>query len=527
MNRPQYSYKDLMPAAPYYRKSREDREAEARGEGDALKKHKKTITGLSKEYKVSFCDKYEEIESGESIIHRPEVIRLLKDVENGKLRSVWVMDIDRLGRGNMQDQGLILETFKKANVLIVTPRKIYDLNDEFDEEYSEFEAFMARKELKLINRRLQRGRISSVEDGNYIGTLPPYGYLIHKEGRSRYLVPNPDQAHIVKMIFSWYTHEDPNQHMGTCKIANELNRLGYTSYTGIPWSPSSVLTIIKNAVYAGRMQWKKKEIKKSTEPNKAKDTRTRPKKEWIDALGKHEPLISMETYQKANDILKGKYHIPYQLEHGIVNPLAGLIRCDVCGASMVLRKYTTQNYPHLICRNTRCPNKSSRFEYVEQKVLSGLTDLISRYQNQWAQNIETTIEVEDVIDIRRKMIERLEKELVELEKQKNRLHDFLERGVYNEDVYLERSRNISTRIENALHSVQVARDELTKETQRELAQKDIIPRLETVLELYNKLDGPLEKNHLMKTILEYAVYKKDKDQSNDNFTLVLYPKLPR
>jgi len=164
---------------------------------------------------------------------------------------------------------------------------------------------------------------------------------------------------------------------------------------------------------------------------------------------------------------------------------------------------------------------------VEQKVLSGLTDLISRYQNQWAQNIETTIEVEDVIDIRRKMIERLEKELVELEKQKNRLHDFLERGVYNEDVYLERSRNISTRIENALHSVQVARDELTKETQRELAQKDIIPRLETVLELYNKLDGPLEKNHLMKTILEYAVYKKDKDQSNDNFTLVLYPKLPR
>ncbi len=30
----------------------------------------------------------------------------------------------------------------------MTPRKIYDLNDEWDEEYSEFEAFMARKELK-------------------------------------------------------------------------------------------------------------------------------------------------------------------------------------------------------------------------------------------------------------------------------------------------------------------------------------------------------------------------------------------
>ena len=53
------------------------------------------------------------------------------------------MEIDRLGRGDMEDQGLILKTFKNANTLIVTPRKIYDLNDEFDEEYTEFEAFMA------------------------------------------------------------------------------------------------------------------------------------------------------------------------------------------------------------------------------------------------------------------------------------------------------------------------------------------------------------------------------------------------
>ncbi|MFH5796928.1 recombinase family protein, partial [Clostridium perfringens] len=78
--------------------------------------------------------------------------------------------------GNMQDQGLILETLKKSKTKIITPRKTYDLTNEFDEEYSEFEAFMARKELKLITRRMQRGRIKSVEEGKFIASKPPYGY---------------------------------------------------------------------------------------------------------------------------------------------------------------------------------------------------------------------------------------------------------------------------------------------------------------------------------------------------------------
>ena len=50
--------------------------------------------------------------------------------------------------------------------------------NKWDEEYSEFEAFMARKELKIINRRMQRGRIKSIEEGNFIATNPPFGYKI-------------------------------------------------------------------------------------------------------------------------------------------------------------------------------------------------------------------------------------------------------------------------------------------------------------------------------------------------------------
>ncbi len=61
---------------------------------------------------------------------------------------------------------------------------------------------MARKELKVITRRLQGGRIRSVRGRKLIiGTRPPYGYQIKEDGQGRYLIPDPDRAPVVKMIF--------------------------------------------------------------------------------------------------------------------------------------------------------------------------------------------------------------------------------------------------------------------------------------------------------------------------------------
>ena len=186
------------------------------------------------------------------------MLKLLQNVEDKKYDAVLCMDMDRLGRGGMKEQGIILETFKRSNTKIVTPRKIYDLNDEWDEEYSEFEAFMARKELKIITRRMQRGRIASVESGNYLGTTPPYGYLIKELKDGRTLEPHPEQSKIVKLIFEWYTHDDPEIRIGASMIANKINALGHKTATGKTWGNWTVLGIIKNPVYSGKVTWKRK-----------------------------------------------------------------------------------------------------------------------------------------------------------------------------------------------------------------------------------------------------------------------------
>jgi len=135
--------------AIYLRKSRADLEAESRGEGETLAKHKKALLKVAKQLQLNIVRIREEIVSGESLLYRPEMQELLKEVQAHEYDAVLVMDMDRLGRGNMQEQGLILETYRQSKTKIITPRKIYDLEDEWDEEYSEFEAFMAPTDIKI------------------------------------------------------------------------------------------------------------------------------------------------------------------------------------------------------------------------------------------------------------------------------------------------------------------------------------------------------------------------------------------
>lgn len=513
-------HKSLEPACLYLRKSREDREAEARGEKETLEKHRRTLLKLAQDRGVNITGTFPEIESGESIIHRPEMVRLLREVSEGKWRSVWVMDIDRLGRGDMEDQGFIQKTFKQANTLIVTTRKVYDLNDEFDEEYSEFEQFMARKEFKIINRRLQRGRRDAAAEGYYLGARPPYGYTKSKTAKGNVLIPHPGQAEVVKLIFDLYTGG-----IGCHKIADELNRLGHKTYTGKQWDSSSVLIILKNEVYIGRIQWRKKAEKKSLDPDKKKDVRTRPRSEWIDAQGRHEPIISSEVFAKAREILKGKYHVPYRLVNGMVNPLAGLIRCDMCGGSMVLRTYRKQQ-PHMICYNTKCPNKSSRFGYVEDRLLEGLSEWLRRYRLEWEEHKKPAV-ADNAAAVKERTLKSFAKELQELGKQQDNLDTLLERGTYTEEKYHQRAEIIAKRIEETKAAIAEAEKVLDIERKRKRVRHEIIPNIEKVLAQYYKTTDPAARNKLLRSVLDYAVYRKEKHQSNDDFTLIIYPKLPQ
>lgn len=501
-----------MKIAIYLRKSRADEELEKTlGQGETLSKHRRALLKFAKEKKLNIVEIKEEIVSGESLFFRPEMLELLKEIENKQYDGVLTMDMQRLGRGDMQDQGIILKTFKDAKCKIITPQKTYDLDNDFDEEYSEFEAFMSRKELKMINRRMQGGRVRSIEDGNYISGTPPLGYDIKFINKSRTLQPNLAESEVIKLIFKMYIEGS-----GAGAIAMYLNGLGYVTKFGNKFQSSGILFILKNLIYIGKVTWKKKDIRKSKDPNKITDTRTRDVSEWIVAEGKHKAIVNEDIFNKAQEILKGKYHVPYKLKNGVANPLAGLIICEVCGSKMVLRKYKNID-PHIICNN-KCGNKSAKFKYIENETILALEKYLENL------SVESkNVKCNDDTDIYAKQLETLNKELSILSSQKLKLFDLLEQGIYTNEVFVERANNISSRTDAIVNEIDNIKGIIKKQSKKTNMNSN--SKIKNVIEGYKHTSDIALKNELLKSILYKVEYKKTKDQKNDDFQIKLFPRV--
>ena len=230
----------------YLRKSRADRERESFSgdELSCLERHEKTLLALAQNMNITVEKIYREVVSGETIASRPVVKQLLSEVESDLWDGVLVMEVERLARGDTIDQGVVSRAFKYSCTKIITPLKVYDPLNEYDEEYFEFGLFMSRREYKTITRRLQRGRLSSVNEGKFAAPRAPYGYkkvkLTGEKGYSLEIVP--EEAEVVKTIFTLYTDGLPSQDgspeaFGASKIASYLSSCGKHSKTapsGVP-----------------------------------------------------------------------------------------------------------------------------------------------------------------------------------------------------------------------------------------------------------------------------------------------------
>ena len=96
----------------YLRKSRKDRERELQtGDFDTLGRHRQTLLALARERGYHIAAIFEEVVTGDTILERPEMQKLLAAVETGQYAGVLVMEVPRLARGNTKDQGIVAETF--------------------------------------------------------------------------------------------------------------------------------------------------------------------------------------------------------------------------------------------------------------------------------------------------------------------------------------------------------------------------------------------------------------------------------
>lgn len=521
----------------YLRKSRADRDAEMHGAGETLLRHEKALIELANRRKLNVTKIFREIVSGESISARPEVQKLLDEVSAGIPTGVLVMEIERLARGDTKDQGTVAEAFKMGNVKIITPNKTYDPNDEFDEEYFEFGLFMSRREYKTINRRIQRGRIASVKEGKYIASTPPFGYrrVRIKNDKGYTLQVVPEQAEIVRMIFSLYTkgelQEDGSyKRLGMSLIAKKLDSMHISPCNSAAWSRTSIKDMLTNPTYTGKVRWQwKTEVKR---PEGGSFRKVRHKNtEYMLFDGLHEAIIDDSAFLEANRIMSTHVCLPVSRNQPLKNPLSGIVICGKCG-KMMTRVYsnTKKGYYSLMCPNRYCGNVSAPLYLIESKILESLNEWLNDYRLNW--NTELPSEPAAVFSAKETAIEQCRSTLNGLRAQLTNTYEFLEKGIYTTDMFLQRNQMLTEQIHVLTADIEKMERELAAERARERAKKDIVPSIENILELYRTIDDARLKNELLKNVLEKVEYVKDVPNTrgqldNTNFTLTVYPRIPR
>lgn len=507
----------------YLRKSREDIEMERHGEGDTLLRHEKMLVQLAKKLNISVGEIYREIVSGESIDARPEVQRLIRDLEQRRWKGVLVVEVERLARGDTLDQGIVARAIAISGAKIITPLKIYDPRNESDMEYFEFGLFMSRREYATINRRIQSGRRQSVMEGKWVVSAAPYGYrrvkLDHDKGYT--LAFDEDEYPAVRLIWDMHLH----QMAGSYTIALKLKKLGYKGRNGSDFSPSSVREITKNIVYAGYVKFgERKEVKDVVNGKVVKRRVTNP--DPLIAKGLHPGYITPEEWQRSKQIRRTRAicSTNFYVNNGeLQNPLSGICACKKCGRMMQRQidgktRHKDVVIYRLSCNTPACPNVSTDITLVEAAVLDALEAWTKQYE------LHPDLAGQKKPDTYEQDLSRLQKELETLESQRDKLYDFLERGIYDDATFLTRSRNLADRIQGVHDAMQ----NLTAkhiEQQKEIDVDTLMQRVRHVKDAYSLAANAEEKNMLLKSVFKRIEYEKDeggRGMEND-FHLDFYP----
>ena len=343
---------DVMKIAAYCRVSTE-KEAQI----DSLEKQIEFFNEFTKKNGYELYKLYaDEGISGKQIKHRKQFQQMMIDAKAKKFDKVVVKDVSRFARNTVD----LLQSVRELKSYGVQVDFLN--NGEVMEGGSEFIltilGAMAQQESANMSKRVKFGKDITAKKGRVPNLV--FGY--DKIPDERYTLKiNEEEAKIVKEIFESYVYK----RIGTTKIAWNLNDRGIrTKKTKSKWVQTSIVRMLKNPIYTGRVTNKKSEVTDFI-------TGTRkelPEEEWIVVERPEMRIISDELFNRAQELLEQRSN-EFKLNNKRKKTeyvFSTLIYCKHCGYSFrrIKRKYTADGpeYIRWVCsgRNSmgvnHCPN---------------------------------------------------------------------------------------------------------------------------------------------------------------------------
>ena len=455
--------KIIWNACLYGRLSKEDGDKE---ESDSITNQK----ALIRDYADTLPDvnivleKTDDGYSGVSF-ERPAFIEMMSEIKAGHINCVIVKDLSRFGR-NFTEAGKYLEQiFPFLGVRFIS------VNDRLDSMGSKSygdriivpfknlinDAYCCDISIK-IRSQLEIKR----KKGDFIGAFAVYGYLKDEKNHNR-IVPDEYASDVVRNIFKWKIDGMSQQ-----SIAGRLNDMGilspmeYKRSIGLKyastfkinakavWSAVAVGRILRDEIYIGIMA----QGKRSTPNHKVKKNIAIPKEDWTRAFDTHEPIISREEFDLANNLLLKDIRVSPTEE--TVYPFSGIIHCADCGMNMIRKTVPGggKKYIYYICKSSKV--KSCKMHSISEKLLEEAVMTALHTHIRYIKNLERILAFIDTLPVKQEEIQKIDKHLNLMQDEANRyrdlkvsLYESMMSGIIDEDEYRELKESYSQKSDEA------------------------------------------------------------------------------
>ncbi len=316
---------------------------------------------------------------------RPEFSRMMNDIRDRKVNCIIVKDLSRLGRNYLESGEYLEKVFPFLGVRFISVNDQIDTLERPVDISAQLKNMANEQYARDISKKICSTMKTLQEQGKFIGSQPPYGYMRNPEDKYA-LLADPETAPIVREIFQkvldGYTIHAITLQLNEREIPSpgrykyEKGLVKNTRFQNSVWFFSTTRKLLSDPVYLGWIQNGKYE----SHFHKGGDKSVRiPKEEWKTIKGVHEPIIQEEVFNQVQEILSQKASNAgrYQSKHNQNNLLRGKLRCGECGKSMAYRQKESHGRKQMwyICpmhenyNSGYCPKKAIKKEQLDQMVL--------------------------------------------------------------------------------------------------------------------------------------------------------------
>lgn len=505
--------------ALYCRLSRDD---EYSGDSMSIQTQKAMLKHYADENGHTNCKYFVDDGYSGTNYDRPDFQRLLSEIEAGKVGTVIVKDLSRLGREYLQTGYYIEILFPKYDVRFIAVNDNVDSSNG-DNEFAPFKNIINEWYAKDISRKVRSAYKTKALKGEFTGVRAPYGYMKSPEDKHK-LIPD-EHAPIVQRMFQMalegkscaeiayaFKHERiPTPGAYTRGMDGVLRKNERVKYP-YDWIKRGVQVILQNPVYMGDMVSQKR----SSKSFKDKRIIEKPKSEWITVYDTHEPLVSREDFETVQQRISVKKHWN---EANPDNIFRGLLICGECGKSIVYKKeHSINKTPKYKCNSyihrgkSSCTPHNIEAEDLKAIVLEDINRHIVLSSNDKAMYIEHLINQSDSELNSEKSS--YQKELQKIQQRLDEL-DIVLQSMYEDKVFNRISEERYTSMSASLEKEEAQLKERCNEIQTKLSQythqsksaqdfADLIEQFSPITEL----DAVL-----LNTLIEKIVIHEQRDEN--------------